>query len=72
VSAFSFLAEVMDGGGTGGDAGRDEDGMPKTAEKRAEDLAKILAGRLLGLGIEDLLALRDDLTNGKPETEEAT
>jgi len=46
--------------------------MPKTAEKRAEDLAKILAGRLLGLGIEDLLALRDDLTNGKPETEEAT
>jgi len=47
----------------------DPDGSPKTAERKAEEVAKIITGRLLGLGVEELLTLRDELSgpNGQPE-----
>lgn len=45
----------------------DEEGQPKTAERRAEDVAKVLTGRLLALGMDELLLLREGLVsdNGK-------
>ncbi len=47
----------------------DEDGKPKTAERRAEEVAKILTDDLLKRDVGGLLALRDALigTNGKVE-----
>ena len=45
-----------------------DDGKPKTAERKAQELANILAGKLLGMDIGGLLALREELIglDGKP------
>jgi len=47
----------------------DDDGKPKTAEKRVEELATIIAGQLMGMDTTAMLALREELLglNGKAE-----
>lgn len=49
----------------------DEDGKPKTAERRAQEVAQILTEDLLKRDVGCLLALRDELVgvNGKPDRE---
>ena len=48
-----------------------DDGKPKTAERRVEELATIIAGQLMGMDTTAMLALRERLIglNGEAESE---
>jgi len=49
----------------------DEDGQPKTAERKAQEIATVLTGRLLEMSLDEMLVLRDELIrlNGKAAVE---